>query len=52
MDEFRELPVPRSTLNEEGITIYLKVSYKAILLVIIIADLFSVSLNEFIIRYL
>jgi hypothetical protein len=47
-----EPPGRNVSLDEEGLTIYLKVNYKVLLLVIVIADLIHTSLSEFVARHL
>lgn len=50
MDVSPEFPRPEDGHEDEGMTLYLKVNYKVILAVIVIADIFHVSLAEFVYR--
>lgn len=47
-----EVPDSFSNDKDEGITIYLKLNYKVLLLVFVIFDVFHVSLNELLARSL
>jgi len=40
----------KEDLNETGITVYLKLNYKVVLLIAVAFDLVHVSLDEFILR--
>jgi len=44
--------VDRDTSENEGLTIYLKVDYKVILLVVVIFDILHFSINELVQNYL
>lgn len=52
MDDFRVPPVLEDHAPENGITVYLKVNYKVILLVVVILDIVHVSLREIVVRIL
>jgi len=40
----------RLDMDSEGFTIYLKINYKVVLLIVMILDLFHASVNEFLIH--
>jgi hypothetical protein len=37
-------------VNDDGLTVYLKVNYRVVLLVVVIFDIFHTSLNEIVIH--
>jgi hypothetical protein len=43
-------PGKKVDVDGEGLTVYLKVNYRVILLVVVIFDIFHTSLNELVVR--